>query len=225
MSSPPENLIDPHVSTSQPVSDAQDDSDLIRAIQAGCSQSFNLLFSRYWGLIFAIASKVLRQRCEAEDVVQDVFLTIFLRCDKYDASRGTVRTWIAQFAYFKALVKRRSLQLADADNLDDMAEFEAGVLRFGMIQGVMERATLVQQCLATLNPRQRRTVELVHFDGYTLLETARILGQSLANTRNLYYRGISALRLQLRAAQPQSEQREPQVVASLPNAAAESFSL
>ena len=115
--------------------------------------------------------------------------------------------------------------MADADNLDEMAEFEAGFLRFGMIEGVMERAALVQECLATLNPRQKRTVELVHFDGYTLLETSRILGQSLANTRNLYYRGISALRVQLRVAQPQSEQREPQVVASLPNTAAESFSL
>lgn len=201
------------------------DEDLIRAIQNGCDESFDILFARYWKLVFVIASKILRQRSDTEDIVQDVFLTIYLHCAKYDASRGSVRTWIAQFAYFKALVRRRSLQISELDDFDAMTQFEAGLLRLGRVEGVLERAVLVQECLATLNPHQRRTLELVHFEGYTLLETANILEESLANTRNLYYRGIRALRAQLLPKPPESENQEPGVVEALPNVAAESFIL
>jgi len=201
------------------------DEDLIRAIQNGCDKSFEILFARYWKLVFVVASKLLRRSSDAEDIVQDVFLTIYLHSDKYDASRGSARTWIAQFAYFKALVRRRSLQISELDDFDAMRQFEAGLLRLGRTEGVLERAVLVQECLAALNPHQRRTLELVHFEGYTLLETANILEESLANTRNLYYRGIRALRAQLLPTPPESKNQGPGVVEALPNVAAESFFL
>ena len=82
-------------------------------------------------------------------------------------------------------------------NLDELKEFETGLAGITTDTGGMERAAFVEECLSVLDPRQRRAVELVHFDGYTLLETATILKQSLANTRNLYYRGMSALRTKL----------------------------
>jgi len=201
-----------------------DDAQLILSIQNGCDRSFDLLFARYWRLVFAIASRILRQRNDAEDVVQDVFLTIYIRSGNYDASRGSVRTWIAQFAYFKALVRRRSIQILDADNFDAATEFESGLSRFGKTEGVLERAALVQECLALLNPRQRRTLELVHFDGYTLSEAAAVLNQSLANTRNLYYRGIHSMRSQLHIQQSEPEKGRA-AVPSLPNAAVESLTL
>ena len=201
-----------------------DDVQLILSIQNGCDRSFDQLFTRYWRLVFAIASRILRQRSDAEDVVQDVFLTIYIRSGNYDADRGSVRTWIAQFAYFKALVRRRSIQISDADNFDAVTEFESGLSRFGKTEGVLERAALAQECLALLNPRQRRAVELVHFDGYTLSETAAVLNQSLANTRNLYYRGIHSIRSQLLIQQAEPEKdRAP--VPSLPNAAVEPVAL
>jgi RNA polymerase sigma-70 factor, ECF subfamily len=197
-----------------------DDADLILSLQSGCEKSFDALFAKYWKLVFAIAWKILRQRSEAEDIVQDVFLTIYLQSDRYDPSRGSVRTWIAQFAYFKALVRRRFLQTVEMTNLDELKEFESGLLRFGSAEGVLERAAFVEECLGALKPRQRRTVELVHFDGYTLLETATILKQSLANTRNLYYRGINSLRAQLLAAHAGSAP-----AGTLSDVAAESFIL
>lgn len=176
-----------------------DDFVLIQSLQDGCEKCFEILFARYWKLVFTIAWKILRQRTDAEDLVQEVFLTIFLQKNSYDSTRGSVKTWIAQFAHFKALIKRRYIQTRELTNLDELSEFESGMLRFGASQGVLERAAFVEECLAVLNPRQRRTVELIHFDGYTLVETAAVLKQSLANTRNIYYRGLKALRLQLLA--------------------------
>jgi RNA polymerase sigma-70 factor (ECF subfamily) len=172
------------------------DIELLSSMQAGCESSFDELFSRYWKLVFVIAWNITRQRSEAEEVVQDVFLTIYIRSREYDATRASVRTWIAQFAHFKSLVRRRAMQISLA-NLDELKEFETGLAGITTDTGGMERAAFVEECLSVLDPRQRRAVELVHFDGYTLLETATILKQSLANTRNLYYRGMSALRTKL----------------------------
>lgn len=199
----------------QAPSEMLEDAALIQSLQSGGEESFDILFARYWKLVFAIAWKILRQRSEAEDIVQDVFLAIYQRSDRYDPCRASVRTWIGQFAYYKALVKRKALHATSATNLDELKEFESGLLRFGASDGVLERATFVDQCLAVLSPRQRRTLELVHFDGYTLTEVATILKQSLANTRNHYYRGLNALRIQLQAPRIACQQNESQLTAAL----------
>lgn len=202
-----------------------DDSDLIRSLQGGSEDAFDTLFARYWKLVFAIAWKILRQRSEAEDVVQDVFLTIYLRSDRYDSTRGSVRTWIAQFAHFKALIRRRFRRAVEATNLDELKEFESGLLRFDSTESMLERAAYVEECLASLKPVQRRALELVHFDGYTLLEAATILKQSLPNTRNLYYRGIKSLRSRIVPSSTVAVQNEAGSAAKLSNVTAESFIL
>ncbi len=175
-------------------SETADDDMLIRCSQAGCDRCFDLLFSRYWRLVLAIAWKILRDRAAAEDVVQNVFLTIYLKRDLYDSSRSSIKTWIAQFAHFKALTERRHLHSQELQCLDELTYFECEMKGLCADQDVLQRATLVEECLSSLNARQRRTVELIHFDGYTLSEAAGILKESLANTRNLYYRGMKALR-------------------------------
>jgi RNA polymerase sigma-70 factor (ECF subfamily) len=183
-----------------------DDSALIEFLQAGCEKCFEVLFVRYWKLAFAISWKILRQQTEAEDVVQDVFLAIYVQRDKYDSTRGSVKTWIAQFAHFKALMRRKYLQAREVGSLDDFSSFQSALTRVSTIQGVLERSALVEKYLTTLNPRQRRTIELIHFDGYTLVETAAVLQESLANTKNLYYRGMKTLRSQLTDSDPHARE-------------------
>ena len=206
-------------------SDFADDLELIQALQDGCEKCFDVLFARYWRLVFTIAWKILRERTDAEDIVQEVFLTLYLQRDRYESSRGSVKTWIAQFAHFKALMKRRYIQTRELVDLDELSEFESGLLRFAASQGVLERAAFVEECLAVLNPRQRRTIELVHFDGYTLLETAAVLKQSLANTRNIYYRGMKALRLQLLSTRAHLGKDERDPAGSISEAAAQTLIL
>jgi RNA polymerase sigma-70 factor (ECF subfamily) len=206
-------------------SDCADDLVLIQALQEGCEKCFDVLFARYCKLVFAIAWKILRERTDAEDIVQEVFLTMYLQRDQYESSRGSVKTWISQFAHFKALMKRRYIQTRELVNFDESSEFESGLKRFTALQGVLERAAFVEECLAVLNPRQRRTIELVHFDGYTLMETAAVLKQSLANTRNIYYRGMKALRFQLLATPGPADKDERTMAGEIPEATAESLVL
>ena len=188
-------------------SDAALDDALIAHTQAGCDKCFDLLFARYHRLVLAIAWKILRDRAAAEDVVQNVFLTIYLKRDLYDPSRGSLKTWIAQFAHFKALAERRRLWTQGLKGFDVLDYFKTETTRIRADHDVLQRAALVEQCMSSLNSRQRRTVELIHFDGYTILESAEILQESLANTRNLYYRGMKSLRSYLAASGAQDSKK------------------
>ena len=182
-----------------------EDTELLASIQGGCSRCFELLFERFGRFVFVLAFRILRQRSEAEDIVQEVFLSIYLRSNEYDPSRGSVRTWIAQFAHFKALMKRRNLQSRELTNLDQADQTEENLWAAGPSGDLLERLALIQECLSSLKPRQRRTVELIHYDGCTLLEASTILKQSLPNTKNLYYRAIKSLRFQLSSPPPPGE--------------------
>ena len=176
--------------------DSLADDDLLRNIVQGCTDCFALLFHRYCRQVFSVSFRIIRDKAEAEDILQEVFLSIYQQQERYDPSRGGIRTWILQFAYFKSLLRRRYLRIRHFYNDEELAETreircsESSVM--GMSSG--EWARYVETGIATLGIKQRRVIELVHFDGYTLQESSEILRESLANTRNLYYRGLKDLK-------------------------------
>lgn len=173
------------------------DDQLLSNIQQGCSVCFEELFHRYCRQVYSVAFRILRDRSETEDIVQEVFLAIFLQQERFDPRRATIRTWILQFAYFKALLRRRYLSVRNFYKQEEMSETTEIRRRqpseaFGLT--APEWARYVESGIAILNPKQRRVIELVHFEGYTLQEAAENSRESLANTRNYYYRGLKALR-------------------------------
>jgi RNA polymerase sigma-70 factor (ECF subfamily) len=177
--------------------DSLADDDLLRNIVQGCTDCFALLFHRYCRQVFSVSFRIIRDKAEAEDILQEVFLSIYQQQERYDPSRGSVRTWILQFAYFKSLLRRRYLRIRHFYNDEELSE--AREMRGSEPSGFMgmssgEWTRYVETGIATLVIKQRRVIELVHFDGYTLQEASEILRESLANTRNLYYRGLKELK-------------------------------
>jgi RNA polymerase sigma-70 factor (ECF subfamily) len=182
----------------EPLSDEQ----LLKNIAQKCQDCFAILFTRYFRAVLAIASRILRDTAEAEDILQEVFLAIFLRQEQFDSTRGTVRTWILQFAYFKSMLRRRYLSIRNfyqQEELNLALESRIQVTferTFGLTSHEVIR--LLEAGLLLLPPLQRRAIELVHFEGRTMREISELTGESLATTRNNYYRGIKQLRTYLR---------------------------
>jgi RNA polymerase sigma-70 factor, ECF subfamily len=177
--------------------DSLEDDELLRNIGQGCTDCFALLFHRYCRQVFSVSFRIIRDKAETEDILQEVFLSIFRQKERYDPLRGSIRTWILQFAYFKSLLRRRYLRIRHFYNDEEVAETRE--MRGSESTDLMgmssaEWARYVETGIAALGIRQRRVIELVHFDGYTLQEAAEILRESLANTRNLYYRGLKELK-------------------------------
>jgi RNA polymerase sigma-70 factor (ECF subfamily) len=195
------------------------DEELLHCIRNGCEECFAALFERHVRHVFAVAYRILRDASEAEDIMQEVFLDIFLRREEYDALRGSPRSWMLQFAYFKALVRRRYLRIrhfyADGEALE-IQELRAKAPSELLGMNPMEWDHCVENGINLLESRQRQAIELIHFHGYTLQEAADITGNTLANTKNLYYRGMKALRSYLVKAE--SAAKSPKGAGPLPNA-------
>jgi RNA polymerase sigma-70 factor, ECF subfamily len=185
--------------------DSLADDELLRSIGQGCSDCFALLFHRYCRQVYAVAYKILRDRVETEDIVQEVFLSIFLQQERFDPARGSIRTWILQFAYFKALLRRRYLNVRNfykQEEISEAREIRKGQAAEAFGLSTSEWTRFVEGGIAKLSPKQREVIELVHFEGYTLHEVSEKMRETLANTRNNYYRGLKALRdfLEVRSA-------------------------
>jgi RNA polymerase sigma factor (sigma-70 family) len=81
---------------------------------------------------------------------------------------------------------------------DDLSEFEQGRLRM-YAEAPQECARFVREALALLNEQQRRTIEMVHFEGLNLKDVAARTEQSFSNVRHHYYRGMAKLKEHLRS--------------------------
>jgi RNA polymerase sigma-70 factor, ECF subfamily len=174
------------------------DDELMGQLQAGQGDALAVLFDRYHRLVLSIALKIVRDRGEAEDVLQNVFLEIFRAAAQFDPSKGTTKTWILQYAYHRSLNRRQQLtarHFYQETNIEDHLETHAS--QSGSLLGKFshsELAHLLRQGLARLNRQQRRVLELANYDGLSMGEIADKTGDSVSNVRHYYYRGLKKLR-------------------------------
>jgi RNA polymerase sigma-70 factor, ECF subfamily len=176
---------------------ALSDEQVMAQLKAGCNDALAVLFDRYHRLVLSIALKIVRDQAEAEDVTQVVFLEIFRAVAQFDPSKGTTKIWILQYAYHRAINRRQQLNARSFYNSTDIEEMDAVLSeatpshsRFSET----ELRHLVQQGLATLNSSQKRVIELATYNGLSMKEIADKTGDSLANVRHHYYRGLKKLR-------------------------------
>jgi RNA polymerase sigma-70 factor (ECF subfamily) len=95
---------------SQNCSSECDDEVLIARVQAGDRDALAQVFRRYAHPIRNVGQRILRDRAEADDLVQEVFLYIHRKSSLFDSSKGSARSWIVQVAYTQAFLRRRLLK-------------------------------------------------------------------------------------------------------------------
>jgi RNA polymerase sigma-70 factor, ECF subfamily len=186
------------------------DEALLHNIAHGCEDCFDLLFARFFRPVLRLAFKIVRDKSEAEDVVQEVFLAIHQQRERFDPSVGTARTWVLQCGYYKSLKRRTYLWNRQfyAPHVDEHGDGrDPALVQPEFIQRSVEEKEIIEQGLACLNPGQRRVVELLHFKGHTLREISQMEGKELGAIRNSYYRGLKALKAVLTDANRRSQVR------------------
>ncbi len=174
------------------------DNDLAEAMLEGNVEALGILVDRYQRLVFTIAIRIVRDKGEAEDLVQDVFLEIFRKVKLFDSSKGIFRVWLLRYAYTRSMNRRDHLECrkfytsVEFDEADPLVTPHRDL--FGGSFTVQEATRYVQQALEILNPKQRKAIDLIALEGRTVEEAAQMMGYSMAATRNYYYRGVVALR-------------------------------
>src|SRR5262245_55384564 len=88
-----------------------EDEILLTQVHSGHTEALGVLFERYFRLVFDTARRILRNRREAEDLVQDVFLEIHKKAGLYNAQKGSVKIWILQYAYHRSINRKKYLSL------------------------------------------------------------------------------------------------------------------
>ena len=183
-----------------------DPSALLLRIQKRDRDALAELFDRYSRLVLSIGWKVLRDPCEAEDLVQDVFLFIWTRGDLFDPRRGDAHRWLVQVFYHRAFNHRTFLKrcfrrdagttpawLSAHDGghpIHGALEFPSGIDNLGEL---FYWQSFLKPAFESLTESQRRTLTLYYFEGYTLAEIATETAEQLGAVRNHYYRGLKQL--------------------------------
>src|SRR5262249_14171632 len=152
------------------------------------------LFDRYHRLIYSIAIRIVRDAGEAEEVVQTVFLDVFRASANFNAKRGTLKAWLLQYAYHRALHRRRHLvanHFYQWEQLESATEIGA---QRALLADVAESMLLAEEMLQKLKPRQRKVIELSYYEGLTAEEIAESLNETVNVVRHDLHRGLASLR-------------------------------
>lgn len=178
-----------------------DDTVLMKEVQAQNGDALAVLFDRYYSRVLSVALRILRDRAEAEDILQAIFLEIYQQAGKFDPAKGRFYVWLMQYAYHRSINRKNYLvvrQFYGNIPVEDLTEFDQGVHKLYALPS-QECRRFVHQALALLTEGQKRTIELVHFEGLTLKEVAERTDESFSNVRHHYYRGLAKLKTHLKS--------------------------
>ena len=185
----------------RPQAEASDELLLAR-VTKGDQQALGILFQRHRRVLRGIATRILGDGSEAEDLVQDLFVFIHLKSVIFDSSKSSARSWIVQMAYHRAISRRRYLVTRNFYSRQEIGEVAERVVGTTTTENDYSEESVfgrngLEQIMETLSGDQRETLRLHFFEGYTLLEISEIMRQPHGNVRNHYYRGLAQLRKQM----------------------------
>ena len=178
----------------QPEEAQIDDVALLKAIAGKDEKALSQLYDRYRVVLFGLLVRILNNREEAEDVLQEVFLQVWRRARDYDVDRGRPFTWLVTLARSRGIDRLRSVasreRVAAAsarDPVEETSDAIADAVR-------SEQRGIVTSALSQLPEEQQRPLVLAYFDGLTQSEIAERLGAPLGTVKTRMRTGMLRLR-------------------------------
>jgi RNA polymerase sigma-70 factor (ECF subfamily) len=179
----------------QPSEDAGTDIALLDRIVARDQDAVAALYDRHGRLLFGLILRILHDRSEAEEVLQEVFVLVWTRAETYNVALGSPAGWLVRIARNRAIdrlransVRLRAVESAPEPMTADSPESRAA-------QSEQQRA--VARALDTLPPDQRMLIEQAYFLGLTQSELAERFKLPLGTVKTRIRTGMTALREQL----------------------------
>jgi RNA polymerase sigma-70 factor (ECF subfamily) len=162
-----------------------DDRELVASFAAGEVEALRELYHRYGGLAYGLALRILGDPGRAEDVVQEAFMRVWTHAGSFDASRGSLRSWLLTSVRHRAIDYLRGRAARERQELELSAEvpsYGQGADPWREVSESLEREA-IRQALASLPPEQRQVLELAYYGGYTQREIAEIVSVSLGTVK------------------------------------------
>jgi len=171
-----------------------DDLEVIRSVREGNTSDFSILMDRYKNKAFSLILRMLKNRMDAEEVLQDCFVKAWKNLDSFKGD-SQFATWFYRIVYNTTLTKltgkkreteKEMLSIGeDVDIRDEHADTSAATL---------ERNRLLGALIAMLTPNQAAVVNLFYLDGLSCEEIAGILDTNVGNVKTLLHRSRATLK-------------------------------
>jgi RNA polymerase sigma-70 factor (ECF subfamily) len=157
-------------------SDRARDRELLARVARGDVTALRSIYEQHATRAITIAYRILRNREEAEDVVQETFLEVWRRSAQFDPGRGGAVAWVVTIARSRAIDRLRARNIAGR-TIASAADETVGLLPVSPPSPAVETQRKrderrVAAALSTLPPAQRRTIELAYFEGLSQSEIA-----------------------------------------------------
>ncbi len=175
---------------------AMADDDLMARVGGGDAAAFGVIYDRHGSAAFSLAYRMVGKRNAAEDVVQEAFLSLWRSGSRYDASRGSVRTWVLGIVHNRAIDALRRATVHDSRRASDEGleeRFEAPE-RTDAEAARRSEAGEVRAALGALPADQLKVIELAYFGGFTHTEIAEMLDTPLGTVKGRMRLGLEKLR-------------------------------
>ena len=191
-----------HVAPLEPDMDfSTDDSDeeLMARVTARDSAAFERLYDRYAPVALGIIVRIIQDRAEGEEVLQESFWRVWTQAATYDPEKGPFRAWMFSIARRQALdlLRRRNVRPQAARDESEERRYEQAPASDAAVPDVAEQAIAAQQvrgALVRLSDEQFQVLELAFFKGLTRQEIAQTTGLPLGTVHTRARLGLQKLR-------------------------------
>jgi RNA polymerase sigma-70 factor (ECF subfamily) len=177
------------------------DVDLVRRIRSGDRGAVDDLYERFRRPAFALARRILADDTLAEDVLQDVFLSVWRDPGSYDRARGSFSSWLLSMVHHKAVdaVRREESQRRRQARAEDELALSAPTAARDVEDDAWTRVVSerVRGALGLLPTAQKEALTLAYYGGYTQREVAALTGAPLGTVKTRMLAGMRRLKDEL----------------------------
>ncbi|HLX07353.1 MAG TPA: sigma-70 family RNA polymerase sigma factor [Thermoanaerobaculia bacterium] len=182
---------------------ALSDTALVQRVAERQPHALAELYDRFAPVLLALARRILGNHADAEEVLQEVFIQVWNRGERYDPARSSVSTWLVLIGRSRAIDRLRSRRVVERTReAATEAAPAAGALHTSpeALENVwnQERHERVRRELAVLPPEQREVLEMAFYEGLTQSEIAAKAGLPLGTVKTRTLLAMKKLRHALR---------------------------
>jgi RNA polymerase sigma factor (sigma-70 family) len=169
-------------------------AELLPRIAQGDRAALRQLYQATSAKLFGVCLRILSNRDESEDVLQEVYLTIWRRADRFEAGRASVMTWISTIARNRAIDRLRARgPLAYAQPVDEL-EIEDEAPRAEALLEAAQSGEALAACLSELDDRTEKVIRTAFFEGVTYEALAQRMETPLGTVKSWIRRGLLKLK-------------------------------
>ncbi|MES2690802.1 MAG: sigma-70 family RNA polymerase sigma factor [Bacteroidota bacterium] len=152
----------------------QNEQELVNALKSKSKDAFSYLYDNYSNALFGVIKRVIDGEEIANDVLQEAFVKIWKNIDSYNASKGTIFTWMLNICRNTAIDEARSKNFRKESQNQNIEDYVSVVDRQNKVEMKIDHIGL-KDVVRSLKPEHKILIDKIYFEGYTHDEVSKEL--------------------------------------------------